>query len=331
MPIVYRGSYAPDVRLSKKVGYENIIKDLSNVTGDAESYEFVSVHRGVVSKRILSDLSELEKIVLAVYGKFGLVMNKVLRAYRHLPSDYMSLRDSERYLRRSHRRLGIKDYTDIINVNEYNKKIFTRHWSDADYSAPMYEAYRSIIDNIMQRHRWTHPHRLYRIGRAKRNTYVNTPLEAHDERAAITPGSVVQDYGFASSSTDGRAAIFRYSTHGQSASNRKELADDEEEILYVINDEEGHLRAIDISGFKFGPHFKRLRTSSGEFLVNSNTTFRVQGFQNTEPNMRRRIVFLKPIVSPNPDEFVHDPYNGERLRHWPPLPGAAGNPQNPIE
>ena len=318
MPIVYKGSYAPDVTLSNRLSYEDTIKYLSQsyVTGDpgaaddSKYYEFVSVHRALVSKRTLSDLSELEKIALRAYGRFGPCFNEVLRAERHIPTSYYSTQQAEEHLAGVHKRFKIANAESIGTMEDTSH--FTL-WTN--YVSPIYKSYRTIIDNIMQRHKGHHPRRLYRISRVKKNIYVNTPREARRTYMAIIPGSAIEDYGFISSATDPNAVVHRYSVHGQRASNRNELAEDEEEILYVIDDEDRILKTADISGFKFGARPREIRKSSGEFLINSNTLFRVQGFQNTEPNMRRRIVFLKPIANPKPDELVRNPFSGDVLPH----------------
>lgn len=134
---------------------------------------------------------------------------------------------------------------------------------------------------------------------------------------------MVADKAFLSTSLDYNAVIHRYShqstsmehtPEARSASNKNPLADDEEEILYAIKNNE-HIKSIGISGFKFGTRRERDNLSSGEVLVSPTTKFRVVGIQNSETAINRRVVFLNPIPSTEirPNEIQKNLFNGEPL------------------
>ena len=91
-------------------------------------------------------------------------------------------------------------------------------------------------------------------------------------------------------------------------------APDEEEILYVIKNNE-HIKSMGISGFKFGQRHERDNKSSEEVLVSPTTRYRVVGIQNNESARDRRVVFLHPTPASeiSPGEIQKNLFNSEAL------------------
>lgn len=295
------------------------VHDLSK--GQHEGYkddlELVSRQRAIISRQLLSDLSESEIFLLRMYGTYGMTINFSVREHRKL------LRDKSYAQIQSE----INDFREKFNLKEIDpKKDFDLSMLESfklemTLSAPSYQGelsyhIRTGLDRLIDKKssRFSKgDNYFYRISRAKKNSFGNEDTGFTQSKKSINPGDIITDDALWSSTVKSSIALLRYSYKGPATESRWPIEPNEEEILFMIKNNE-FLKAIDISGYKFIKQFES--QSAGEMLIKSSTKFRVVGIQKTERNLDRRIVILDPV---NPAEITKDTvyknaFNGEIMR-----------------
>ena len=342
------GEYHHSVNCFDRDNYEKIIRGsrrfpevLWEREGDKIKYEFrhreyaiKSKIRAFQSRNEFKNLSIMEEILLRLYGRFALILNRIIRnnvgRKTLLISNYQKMKiqdNTKTYINHN----NIKNHEDISRINA--KKIANSFEVQNGFPAIFLTNY---INQSIAKHSSEHVDTdyFYRISRAKKNRYV-TQEEASklslNTNNTIQLGNIVMDSAITSVGNDLQSILYRYSVKGQSATHKKNPANvrHEEEILYVIKNNE-KLNYMDIAGFKLdraeinsngrfasGLDNRLLKgrdaLSSGELIIPSHTPFRVTGIQKMDRTMNRRVVFLEPmkLEEINQTDIVQNNFNGE--------------------
>ena len=279
-----------------------------------KEYAVKSKISAVQSRNEFNNLSIMEEILLRLYGRFALILNRSMRTTKSkktlVVSDYEKLkRNVDRYFR-------INKINSLKIISRMTAEEISKGLSFLD-SLPAI-CLTNGINQLIAKHRSEHVDTdyFYRISRAKRNRYM-TQEEASklplNRGNIIKLGNIVMDKAITSVGHDLQSILFRYSHKGQSATHKKNPVNviEEEEILYVIKNNE-KLNYMDIAGFKLDraeiningrfekDSYDRLlkcqdELSSGELIISSHTPFRVVGIQKMDRTMNRRLVLLEPM------------------------------------
>ena len=279
-----------------------------------KEYAVKSKISAVQSRNEFNNLSIMEEILLRLYGRFALILNRSMRTTKSkktlVVSDYEKLkRNVDRYFR-------INKINSLKIISRMTAEEISKGLSFLD-SLPAI-CLTNGINQLIAKHRSEHVDTdyFYRISRAKRNRYM-TQEEASklplNRGNIIKLGNIVMDKAITSVGHDLQSILFRYSKKGQSATLKyfDKYSENQEEILYVIKNNE-KLNYMDIAGFKLDraeiningrfekDSYDRLlkcqdELSSGELIISSHTPFRVVGIQKMDRTMNRRLVLLEPM------------------------------------
>ena len=287
-----------------------------NTMASRSEYELLSRQRAMISRNIIGELDEEAAFDLFFYGRFGLWINHSLRLPRNINPTFdiiKTLSRAQQSIRviKDRYNLTTQESIEKINRNKETRKAFAddiinTNWGN--YS----KAFRVAIDTIIEDYspRFAKGDYLYRISRVKKIAYSAPSDIPNPQLRKIIPNDIIIDRALWSSAVRAETTIFRYSWKGQDATHHKSgLKVDEEEVLFIIENNE-HLKAIDISGYKFSK--KREGRTSGELLIKSHTTFKVIGIQKSNPRLDRRIVILEPISNDSLKlgDVLKNPYDG---------------------
>ncbi len=340
------GEYHHSVNCFDRENFEKIIRDSRRFPEFSQElrkrkikyeyrnkeYAVKSKIRAVQSRNEFQNLSVKDEILLRLYGKFALILNRSMRTTKSkktlMVSDYEKLkRNVDRYFR-------INKINSLKIISRMTAKEIIGGLSFLDSLPAIYLT--NGINQLIAKHRSEHVDTdyFYRISRAKRNIYM-TPEEASklplNNRNIIKLGNIVMDKAITSVGDDLQSILFRYSHKGQNATHKKNPVNviEEEEILYVIKNNE-KLNYMDIAGFKLNkpeinvngrfeldPNNKLSKGqdefSSGELIIPSHTPFRVVGIQKMDRTMNRILVFLEPVKLEdiNQRDIVQNNFNGE--------------------
>lgn len=286
------------------------------VEGYRNHLELISKQRATISRNILDDLSELEIFSLRMYGVFGLSINLSLRENRKLLRDksYAEIRSDLREFRENYqlRELDPRKDIEISQVKSFGLQVELVSKKEGEIAHHL----KTLLDNLIERKSprfYKEGNYFYRVSRAKKNAYGGGGEFQESRGPKIKPGDLISDDALWSSTISSDIALSRYSKISGSPSHSTPLADDEEELLFMIENN-ASLKAIDISGYKFPKEWEG--ETGGEMLIKSSTKFKVIGVQKTEKFMDRRIVVLKPLNSDSiKDEAIFkNPFSGNTMR-----------------
>lgn len=321
------GRFTTDLSSHQRERLEKLIERLPQpiARGTAAEYERISLTRAKISRLRLQDsLDEEGRIALRAYGRYGLLLNRGIRKLNNRDVRFTNVdRDiAMAKIREFNNRFNITTADDINKLPLSKKPLIHSALMDEDGGA-VARSFRYYIDEIIQNnsHKFPKEGFVYRISRAKKNVYV-TEEEAIQNGAhvnsVILPGDHVMERTLLSTATESSVALFRYTSRtngGQGASNSGSIASDEEELLFIIENNH-NLNGIDISGFKV----KRAQENktSGEVLVQSYTRFKVLAIHDVDTQVRtrltsdKRIVVLRPVAE-LADTMLRNPFNGDIL------------------
>ncbi|MDI9348114.1 MAG: hypothetical protein QM538_06380 [Methylacidiphilales bacterium] len=316
-----------------------------------QGYYLKSISRSFQSKaRIKNNLSNDDKLVLGVYGRFGLYFNRGLRvkpgtgnnseSHAKALLDYTlenklqgEMLPGEDLLSAFDRLVQIKfiPKTGTMSADrkailrDENKKALARS-GEIGVALQEYDYYAInttslLLDQIIERNAeyFNSGETLFRVSRAKRGVFASdsetrSPGNALNPKVRVTLGSILYERGFISTSSEADSVLKRYSDKsfgGEGVTQGSSIPTDEEEVLFVILNN-GSAAGIDISGFKFNQ--ENFPVSSGEFLLNRNSRFRLLARTIPEPGTRR-IVVVSTLAheSISRDAPVYDIFNGSRF------------------
>ena len=340
------GEYHHILNRFDRENFEKIIRDSRRFpefsrnpeTGEIEyeyrykEYAVKSKIRAVQSRNEFQNLSVIDEMLLRLYGRFALILNRSMRTTKSkktlVVSDYEKLkRNVDRYFR-------INKINSLKIISRMTAKEIIGGLSFLDNLPAIYLT--NGINQLIAKHRSEHvdTYYFYRISRAKRNRYMTQEEVAKlslNTKNIIKLGNIVMDKAINSVGGDLQSILFRYSHKGQNATHKKNRANviEEEEILYIIKNNE-KLNYMDIAGFKLNkpeinvngrfeldPNNRLLKgqgeLSSGELIIPSHTPFRVVGIQKMDRTMNRRVVLLEPmkLEDINQTDIVQNNFNGE--------------------
>lgn len=287
------------------------------MSGSGE-YEIFSRQRALISRNIIGELDELSEFSLFFYGFKGAIINFALRLPEniYIPRSF-EVRDMSRALNliRGYRRRF--NFERKESIREFGKKDKKRNLESnqeliINNRGAYAKSFQMVIDDIIETHssKFSKENYYFRISRIKKASY-SAPSEILDPTLRkITTGDIIMDRSLWSTTTKGEVAIFRYSSKGQSATSDRKIPETEEEVLFMIENNE-YLKSIDISGYKFPK--KSEGKTSGEMLIKSNSKFKVIGIQKSERNLDRKIIHLEPVNEDNlkPTDVIKNPFNAE--------------------
>ncbi len=295
-------------------------------------YEIISKARGKTSRARLDHvISPSEKILLSLYGKYGIPINYGRINYhidnRHL--EHLDVRSAMMDLNRFTTRESVREHQDVRSVLSRDHRFEISGDNPVYPHTPPGSLHISIVvglNHVILENSHLFPNDetgdfLYRISGVKRKVYGN------DERSpssrewpqTIRVNDIVSSQLFLSTSVSAEATVFRYSRFSKNASVTHKTYDHigEEEIFYIIENNR-YLKSIDISGYKMERHYtnprerelKRDNRTSGEMLIPTGVKFQVMGIQKDVSAIERRVVALRPLPYAPPDANVRDMYNG---------------------
>ena len=291
-----------NLRIEEKEFLSHHIHDISKGEhgGYKDDLELVSRQRSIISRQILGKLSEFEIFLIRMYGRFGLVINLGIRDHRRLLRN-KSIKEIRSEINAFRERFNLKN---INLTEEFKLTIFEDFIIDMRLSKNLAELsyhIRDEIDRLISRKYMNfnkNENYLYRISRAKKDSYGAGEEEIEQSSTKINLGDIITDESLWSSTIRSNLALLRYSYQSHVGLNPMPIEADEEEILFMIKNNR-FLKTIDISGYKFPKEYEH--ENAGEMLIKSSSKFRVVGIQKTESFMHRRIVVLDPV---NPREIT---------------------------
>lgn len=312
----------------EKSRYVGLIKETSRIkrSSNKARYNLVSKSAAINSRQRLANISNEEAILLRIYGRLGLIINKTTRrVYSSSPGMSEPPVDVANML--------VRDFKSGFNIREPRDvaKATTRQHGELNSRAALFIANATdhtialtrSVDDVIERYRdqYSESDYLYRIYRSRLGAYNGDSSSPDFNEKAIRPGNVLVDEALTSASFDLEAVIYRYSGAGQAATFGRNPREPEshEEILFVIERNE-HLAALNISGLKAKPKSEgkdQDELSSGEYLIRSRTPFRVLAVQYPDPGSNRRIVILRPLALSEVDftrDAIRSPFNGQDNR-----------------
>lgn len=340
------GKYHLSVSGFDQENYEKIIRDsrrfpeISQESGKAEfrkeAYFLKSKIRAVQSRAEFQNLSPQEEIALRIYGRFALILNRIIRNNQGRKTLVRNDDLKTRMQNLAHKYIVNRNFNTYKDVSVIDKNDFENSLRlQNDYPAMFLT---NFIDELISKNRSEHvdTNYFYRMSRAKKNVYVTEADAVElslDINTTIQLGNIVIDKAITSVGNDLQSILYRYSAEGNAATHKKGVDNvNEEEILYVIKNNDS-LDYMDISGFKLkrpeinsdGKFAREANNkllkgqdeySSGELIIPSHTPFRVIGVQRRENNIGRKVVFLEPMllsdINQNMD-IVQNNFNGERF------------------
>lgn len=315
--------FAEGIPLNKREYLSERIHSLSkrNTETSLDDLELVSRQRAKISRNLLPDITETEIFLLRLYGTYGMTINYGLREH---PIRLWDKSDNDIHS-------AIKQFREKYNLTHIDLKkefqlsevrsLLVESELTARNQGLLSHSIRAQIDNLIKRNTrnfYRGENYFYRISRAKKQTYVPTSESTGVHKNEINPGDIISDNALWSSASRANTALNHYSKHGKATTNYLPIEEDEEEILFLIENNQ-QLKAIDISGYKFPMDKKSEGENAGEILIKSGSKFRVQAIQKTERFMDRRIIVLEPVnrASLSEDTLYKNAFDGSiQRRLW---------------
>jgi hypothetical protein len=314
---MYNTDFSDDLPVEKKEYYSHEVERLSkrSAMADEDTYELISRQRAMISRKIMGEIEEEEAFALFFYGRYGLMINYSLRFPKNITQIFRikDINRAQELVKIMRARYNLTTKETIRTLDKATNDALKMDIVITNYGGYS-KAFTMVIDNIVEKYtsRFTKSNYLYRIFRVQKTAY-SPPSEIQNPKLRkITTGDIIMDRGLWSTAMRAETTIYRYSLKGEAVTDMSDsynIVDEQEEVLYIIENNE-HLKAIDISGYKF---LKRQEgRTSGELLIKSHTKFKVIGIQKSEPRLDRKIVILEPVSddSLKPGQPIKNPYDG---------------------